>query len=179
MRQICKEMNTYSIIVILLLVAIIGLLTAILVVSARQRVKQVRTEARGEKQKTAAGIVLPLKMQACERFVLFLERIKTPVLVKRIYQPGIGRDAFHLAMMQNVGDEFEHNLAQQLYVSQVTWEAICKAKDEQVNQINALFERSASETDVALIAQALVTLPNAAIDDAVLLLRAEFYKHTV
>lgn len=170
-------MNIYSAIEILLLLIVIGLLITLLVSSARKEVKHLRMQAQVESQKVAAKIVLPLKMQACERFVLFLERIKTPVLVKRIYQPGIGRDAFHLAVIQNVGDEFEHNLAQQLYVSQVTWEAIRKAKDEQVNQINTLFEQSDPDTDVGLIAQALVTLPNTSINEAVLLLRAEFYKH--
>ncbi|MGP1446772.1 MAG: hypothetical protein ACTTKO_04470 [Candidatus Limimorpha sp.] len=168
-------MNLYSYIVLSLLAVIVAILAVLLVYVAKKRSKQLRLEAQIETHKTSMKVLLPLKMQACERFVLFLERIKTPVLVKRIYQPGIGRDTFHLAMVQNVGDEFEHNLAQQLYVSQVTWEAIRKAKDEQVNQINALFEQSAPETSVALLAQALVTLPNAAIDEAVLLLRAEFH----
>ena len=71
-------------------------------------------------------------------------------------------------------DEFEHNMAQQLYVSSETWQAIQGAKEELIGQINATFDKAEPDTDVAIIAQALVALPNPFVDQAVVLLKKEF-----
>ena len=121
-----------------------------------------------------AKMVTPLKIQACERFLLFLERSQLPVLVKRVYTPGMTRESFHLALLQSVEDEFEHNMAQQLYVSNQTWDAVRQTKEELVNQINATFEKAEAGTDVALVAQALVALPNPFVEQAVAMLKKEF-----
>ena len=75
-------------------------------------------------------LIVPLKIQACERLLLYIERIQFPLLVKRIFYPGISRDDFHFSMLQNVQDEFEHNLAQRLYVSEETWMLVTLAKEE-------------------------------------------------
>ena len=121
-----------------------------------------------------AKMVTPLKVQAYERFLLFLERSQLPVLVKRVYAPGLTKDAFHIALLQSIEDEFEHNLAHQLYVSNDAWSAVKSTKEELVNQINATFDKTETGTDVALIAQALVALPNPFVEQAVALLKKEF-----
>lgn len=133
-----------------------------------------RMKARTELRVATAKMVTPLKIQAYERFLLFLERSQLPVLVKRVYAPGLGKDAFHRALLQSVEDEFEHNLAQQLYVSNDAWNAIKGAKEELVGQINATFDKAEADTDVAMIAQALVALPNPFVDQAVAALKKEF-----
>ena len=97
-----------------------------------------------------------------------------PVLVKRVYVPGIALDAFHIALLQNVEDEFEHNIAQQLYVSNETWEAVRRAKEELVWQINTTFDKADANTDVMMVAQALVAVPNPFLEQAVAVLKKEF-----
>jgi len=122
----------------------------------------------------ALKIIMPLKVQAYERFLLYLERIQLPQLVKRVYVPGMEKVTFHLQLLQNVREEFEHNLAQQLYVSNSTWNAVSNAKEELVNQINETFEQLKDEDDVAIIAQSLVALPNPAVEQAVAVLKRDF-----
>ena len=119
-------------------------------------------------------MVVPLKIQACERLLLFLERSQLPVLVKRVFAPGVTKEAFHMALLQNVEDEFEHNMAQQLYVSNETWEAVRQAKEELVGQINATFDKTDTGTDVVMVAQALVAVPNPFVEQAVTMLKKEF-----
>ncbi|MCR5013593.1 MAG: hypothetical protein K6A28_02340, partial [Bacteroidales bacterium] len=68
----------------------------------------------------------------------------------------------------------EHNMAQQLYVTQTTWQAVKSAKEELVGQINATFDKSDDDTDVGMIAQALVALPNPFVDQAIAMLKKEF-----
>ena len=122
----------------------------------------------------ALKIIMPLKVQAYERFLLYLERVQLPQLVKRIYTPGMEKGALHLLLLQNVREEFEHNLAQQLYVSDSTWKAVVNAKEELVNQINTTFEQLKDEEDVSIIAQSLVALPNPVVEQAVSVLKHDF-----
>ena len=122
----------------------------------------------------ALKIIMPLKVQAYERFLLFLERAQLPQLVKRVYTPGMEKGAFHLLLLQNVREEFEHNLAQQLYVSNATWNAIVNAKEELVNQINGTFEQLKDEEDVSILAQSLVALPNPMVEQAIVILKRDF-----
>ncbi|MBQ5688814.1 MAG: hypothetical protein IIV21_02525, partial [Bacteroidales bacterium] len=84
-------------------------------------------------------LIVPLKIQAYERLVLFIERIQFPVLVKRVFHPGMSRNDFQFSILQNVQDEFEHNLAQRLYVTESTWQLIVMAKEEVLQNVNAVF----------------------------------------
>ena len=133
-----------------------------------------RLKTKSETRIATAKMIIPLRIQAYERLLLFLERSQLPVLVKRVYSPGIAKEAFHIALLQNVEDEFEHNMAQQLYVSNEAWEAVRRTKEELVGQINTTFDKAEAGTDVVMIAQALVAVPNPFVDQAVAMLKKEF-----
>ena len=167
-------MNTFLIVVLVFMAVMLAVIAFIAYRSYKLREWELRLKAKAEMRIATSRMVTPLKIQACERFLLFLERSQLPVLVKRVYVPGLTKDAFHIALLQNVEDEFGHNLAQQLYVSENAWVAVKGAKEELVNQINATFDKAESGTDVALIAQALVALPNPFVEQAVALLKKEF-----
>lgn len=163
---------------LIVILVIIALLLAVAVFltyrSFKLREWELRLRARSEMRIATSKMVTPLKIQACERLLLFLERSQLPVLVKRVFAPGLDQSAFHIALLQSVENEFEHNMAQQLYVSNTTWEAVQRAKEELVGQINATFDKAESGTEVALIAQAMVALPNPFVEQAITLLKKEF-----
>ncbi len=162
-------------IVILVIIALLLAVTVFLTYrSFKLREWELRLRAKSEMRIATSKMVTPLKIQACERLLLFLERSQLPVLVKRVFVPGIDQAAFHIALLQSVENEFEHNMAQQLYVSNTAWEAVQRAKEELVGQINATFDKAESGTDVALIAQAMVALPNPFVEQAITLLKKEF-----
>ena len=140
----------------------------------RMKDNELRNGGRMELKLQSLKIIMPLRVQAYERFLLYLERVQLPQLVKRVYVPGIEKGAFHLQLLQNVREEFEHNLAQQLYVAGTTWTAVMNAKEELVNQINETFEQLKDEQDVSIIAQTLVALPNPMVDQAVAVLKRDF-----
>lgn len=139
-----------------------------------QVMREQQLKSRYEMKIEVMKMVVPLKIQACERLVLFLERSQLPVLVKRVYTPGMSKELFHISLLQSVEEEFEHNMAQQLYVSNDTWNAVKSAKEELVRQINTMFDKTEDGTDVALVAQALVALPNPLLEQAVTLVKKEF-----
>ena len=140
----------------------------------KYKMQEMRLKLHSEQRITVLKMTTPLKIQACERLLLFLERSQLPVLVKRVYAPGVSKETLHLSLLQSVEDEYEHNIAQQLYVSIETWEAVKRAKEELVGQINATFDKAEPDTDAGLVAQALVALPNPFVEQAVALLKKEF-----
>ncbi len=124
-------------------------------------------------EKKNSAVVVNLKIQACERLLLYLERIQYPVLLKRIFMPGMTRDELLMSLVQNVQEELEHNLAQRLYVGEDTWLMIQLAKDEALGTINAAFVDN-PDSDAASIAQLLVSSHNNMIDKAVIKIKVEF-----
>lgn len=166
--------KTWLIILMALGVAIAAIATFILLQLLKMKKAENQRGAAVELRVNALKIIMPLKVQAYERFLLYLERVQLPVLVKRVYVPGIEKGVFHLELLQNVREEFEHNLAQQLYVSQSTWNAVKNAKEELVNQINSTFEQLKDEEDVSILAQTLVALPNPSVEQAVAVLKHDF-----
>jgi len=79
---------------------------------------------------------LPIRLQAYERLTLFLERISPINLVSRVNKPEMTARELQLSMLQNIKMEYEHNLAQQLYVSPQTWLLIVQTKEEILSIIN-------------------------------------------
>ena len=163
----------------LLILMSAGLLLMVFAVMQLMRISkmkdaELRNTGKVELKLQALKIVMPLKVQAYERFLLYLERVQLPQLVKRVYVPGMEKGTFHLQLLQSVREEFEHNLAQQLYVSNSTWNAVVNAKEELVNQINTTFEQLKDEQDVSILAQSLVALPNPMVEQAVSILKRDF-----
>ena len=168
-------MNNWIIIAIMA-AGLLLMVAALMVLLRLSRMKdaELRNSGKYELKVQALKIIMPLKVQAYERFLLYLERVQLPQLVKRIYTPGMEKGALHLLLLQNVREEFEHNLAQQLYVSNNTWNAVLNAKEELVNQINTTFEQLKDEEDVSILAQSLVALPNPMVEQAIVVLKRDF-----
>jgi hypothetical protein len=81
---------------------------------------------------------LPLKLQAYERLSLFCERISFESLIMRLRSGNMNVDQLRYAMLVSVQKEYEHNLSQQVYVSEQLWEIIRIAKDEVLGIINSV-----------------------------------------
>jgi hypothetical protein len=97
-------------------------------------------------------ISLPLRLQAYERVVMFLERISPGNLVMRVHKPNLSVKKFQQLLIQSIRDEYDHNLSQQLYLSIEAWEKVKGAKEEMVRQINtsaAKLSEEATSTDLS------------------------------
>jgi hypothetical protein len=79
--------------------------------------------------------VLPLRLQAYERLSLLCERMTIPSLIMRLRTQESSAPALQYAMMLTVQQEFEHNLTQQVYVSENLWEILKLSKDDTLNTI--------------------------------------------
>ena len=82
--------------------------------------------------------IVPIRLQAYERLILFLERISMESLLVRVNQPGMSAAQLHSALLNTVRSEFEHNLSQQIYMSQQAWEVIKNARSNTIKIINTV-----------------------------------------
>ncbi|HNQ61204.1 MAG TPA: hypothetical protein PKJ62_02350 [Bacteroidia bacterium] len=74
----------------------------------------------------------PLRLQACERLILFLERISPNSILLRVNRTGMNATQLHSDLLATIRAEYEHNLSQQLYISEEAWEEVKSAKEAMV-----------------------------------------------
>lgn len=78
----------------------------------------------------------PLQVDAYQRMVLFLERIAPNNLVMRLNNPGLPARAFQTQLLETIRNEYEHNLAQQIFISPEAWQQVQNSKEEVIKVIN-------------------------------------------
>ena len=83
---------------------------------------------------------LPLKIQALERMAIFLERITPSSLLLRVSQGGMTAKELQIMAVNEVREEFEHNLAQQVFISEELWETVKSAKENVISILNAAMD---------------------------------------
>lgn len=80
--------------------------------------------------------ILPVRLQAYERSILLLERISPESLVMRVSRNDYSARMLQQELLSNITSEFEHNIAQQTYMSTEAWEKMKIAKNQIINLIN-------------------------------------------
>lgn len=96
-----------------------------------------RNEIRMMNQKT----ITPIRLQAYERIVLFLERISPDSLIMRLSDPNMKSAQFQNDILTAIRAEFEHNLSQQIYISNQAWEVVKSAKGNIIKVINSAADK--------------------------------------
>jgi len=89
-----------------------------------------------ELKKDGKKIITPLRLQAYERIVLFLERMAPESLLLRMNQPGMSSRQYQQYLLETIRTEFEHNMSQQIYISNRAWEAVKATKENIIKLIN-------------------------------------------
>jgi hypothetical protein len=91
-----------------------------------------KLEIRGK----AIETVLPNRLHAYERMTLFLERMSPQNLLVRLNTGSIPAKDFHQVLLAEVRNEYNHNVSQQVYISEEVWELIKNAKEDLIVSIN-------------------------------------------
>ncbi|MBF2708572.1 DUF7935 family protein [Flavobacterium soyangense] len=86
-------------------------------------------------QKDTKPDTLTLRLQAYERMTLFLERINPSQLLVRITPISDDKNDYQNFVIAQIEQEYEHNLAQQIYVSEECWSTITTAKNATIQMI--------------------------------------------
>lgn len=99
---------------------------------SEKEVRSLQIELKKERQ----AFFLPNRMESYQRLILLLERIHPNSLVMRLHKPGMPARVFQSELLDAIRQEFDHNVAQQLFVSPSAWTMIKNAKDETIKIIN-------------------------------------------
>jgi hypothetical protein len=122
----------------------------------RNMIKNDQDKRRQELILQNSRTVTPIKLQAYERIVLFLERISLESLLVRVSSTDMTASQLHSALLNTIRSEFEHNLSQQIYMSHQAWEVVRNARSNMIKIINTEFEKMpANATGMALSKQLL------------------------
>lgn len=81
-------------------------------------------------------IILPIRLQAYERITLFLERISPNNLVMRLNDSGFNAKQFQHILISEIRNEYNHNLSQQVYMTDEAWKLVVNVKEEIIAVIN-------------------------------------------
>jgi hypothetical protein len=122
----------------------------------RNMIRNEQDKRRQEIVLEGARTVTPIKLQAYERIVLFLERISMESLLVRVNTPEMSASMLHSALLTSIRSEFEHNLSQQIYMSPQAWEVVKNARSNTIKTINNEAEKlPSSATGIDLSRQLL------------------------
>ncbi|MBY5957935.1 hypothetical protein KUV50_07330 [Membranicola marinus] len=82
--------------------------------------------------------ILQRKLQAYERLSLLLERIQYPNVIRRCYENELNARELINLMKIDIQAEYEHNVTQQIYVSEKLWEIIELTKEDSLSTLSEL-----------------------------------------
>lgn len=112
-------------------------------------------EIRGKSIET----VLPNRLQAYERMCLFLERISPNSLILRLNIGEFTAKEFQHILLNEIREEYNHNVSQQVYMSIEVWDLIKSAKEDLVTVVNeSALKMNEGATSIDLSKQILETI---------------------
>lgn len=114
----------------------------------KQAVRQLQSELKKQRQE----FFLPNRVDAYQRAVLLMERIHPNSLIMRTINPGLPSAAYQTELLKAIRDEYDHNVAQQLFITPNLWEMVKNSKEETVKIINIAgrqMQPTAMSTDLA------------------------------
>lgn len=138
LTRIMEMLNVLLEILKFMLPAVVVFLTAYYIIrnQSRETLQKLALETRKQNQ----NLVTPIRLQAYERMVLFLERISPNQLIVNLNQPNMSAHALRADMLATINQEFAYNISQQVYISAQAWNVIKVVKEQVVQLINAHYE---------------------------------------
>jgi len=130
-----------------------------------------------ELKKSISSQTLPLRLQAYERMVLFIERANPANMLIRLGAGSYTAAELHALVVNEVRNEYQHNITQQIYVSVRAWGVVKQLKHDTIsivnNAVKALPENASGMELSKLVLAHLSQLENDPYDVAVGLIRLD------
>lgn len=110
-------------------------------------------------------ISLPIRLQAYERLALLLERITLVNLIRKAPTSIDSVELMRYYLVNQISEEFDHNLSQQIYVSADLWNMIRTAKNATIVLVNTTHKSLNNEQGLQDFKSILIT-DNSSNDDS-------------
>jgi hypothetical protein len=100
--------------------------------------------------------ILPIRLQAYERIALLLERINPSNAILRLKNHEMNVAQFQHLLISSVREEFNHNLSQQVYISNKSWQLVKQSKEETISLINRVAQNLEPEASSNILAKKII-----------------------
>lgn len=128
--------------------AIVGVVYLFIKKQGEKDIQSLKIELHKDRQ----NYFLPSRVEAYQRAVLLLERIHPNSIVMRLINPALPARVFQVELLKSIREEYDHNVAQQVFVSTQGWEMVRNSKEELIKIINMAgnqMTESSMSTDLA------------------------------
>ena len=166
-----------NILAICILASVVSLVTGAVYITKMVMEAKAKMAALASSKGNRAA-VLPLRLQAYERMALFLERIDPNQLVMRIHTGGLTVSQEQNLLLTAIRSEFEHNLSQQIYISDNVWQKVCDAKGDIeaiINTVAGDYDKDADSREFAETVLAVAS-QKPVVELAIQILKADMQK---
>lgn len=109
-------------------------------------------ELKSESQKT----VSPIRLRAYERLALLMERTKPEHMLMGLDLKNMSVLQLQQHLLQTIRQEFEHNMSQQVYVSEDVWSLMLNARDQMAAFVVGISAQLPKGADAMLYAKMLL-----------------------
>ena len=151
------QMFSYVVLPLLILTGIV-VLAFFMIKYWREQQAQANSLQWQQIQMGKAKTTLPMRLQAYERLTLLCERINIPNLIKRLRAEGASVNDLRFALLIGIQQEFEHNVTQQIYVSDNLWNILRIARDNTAEVINIAAEKLDPKADSNALIEEIFTI---------------------
>lgn len=91
---------------------------------------------RQEVRSRSIETILPSRIQAYERICLLMERMSPQNLLIRVAPGGLAAKDYQRVLLEEIRNEYNHNAAQQIYMSEEVWVLVRNSREDLVMTIN-------------------------------------------
>lgn len=144
----------------IVLPALLVLLTAYLLIDKLLRNEEKRRNF--EIRKKNNSIVTPVRLRAYERLMLVLERTSPNAIVVNTIKSGMTSFELHTQLIEGIRNEFSHNSAQQIYVSNELWNAVYMAQESLIQLINGCASKVQPDQEATKLAEIIIQVYSSA-----------------
>ncbi len=101
--------------------------------------------------------ITPLRLRGYERLALLLERTTPEALLRDLDVAQLTAQQISSLLLQKLRLEYDHNLSQQIYVSNEAWEAITDAREQMVLFLSTTARQFPADTNGLEVAKLMLT----------------------
>ena len=101
--------------------------------------------------------ISPIRMRAYERLALLLERTTPEHMLIELNLSEMTTLQVQAHLMHTIRQEYDHNLSQQIYISNEVWDLIDNAKQQTIAFVNSIAQQMPPESSTLDYAKTLIT----------------------
>ena len=120
--------------------------------------REERDKREFELRKASHKEALPIRLRGYARLAILLERTTPEHMLRDMDIANLTVQQLQILLMKKVRLEFDHNLSQQVYVSDSVWEAVILVEEEMISFIAAGAKNFAPDSPALPYAQQLITV---------------------